>query len=64
MAKIISIRYCGFCQKDEEAVAMLIKAHHLYICDKCVDLCADIVHQNRKVKESVTPSAAPEKGEV
>lgn len=45
--------YCGFCTKSQHAVATLIAGpadsagRRPYICDECVDLCADICATDR-----------------
>jgi ATP-dependent Clp protease ATP-binding subunit ClpX len=35
--------YCSFCGKGQEQVRRLIAGNGVYICDECVDLCADII---------------------
>ena len=34
---------CSFCGRTEDLVEKLISGPNVYICDKCVALCADIV---------------------
>ena len=36
------ILYCSFCGKSQGEVNMLIAGPQVYICDKCVNLCAGI----------------------
>jgi len=36
---------CSFCGRTEEAVEKLISGPHAYICDKCVQLCMDIIEK-------------------
>jgi hypothetical protein len=36
---------CSFCSKDQESVAKLIAGPGAYICDECVDLCNEIIHE-------------------
>jgi len=36
---------CSFCGRTEDIVEKLISGPHAYICDKCVNLCMDIVHK-------------------
>ncbi len=36
---------CSFCGRTEDVVEKLISGPHAYICDKCVNLCMDIVHK-------------------
>ena len=35
---------CSFCSKDQKSVAKLIAGPGVYICDECVDLCNEIIH--------------------
>ncbi len=35
--------YCSFCGKPQEYVGRLIKGNGVYICDQCVDLCANLL---------------------
>ena len=34
---------CSFCNKTQEQVRKLIAGPDVYICDECVDLCAEII---------------------
>jgi hypothetical protein len=36
---------CSFCGKNQNEVKKLIAAHHVYICNECVDLCLDILKE-------------------
>lgn len=35
--------HCSFCGKTQEQVRKLIAGPNVYICDECIDLCADII---------------------
>ena len=35
--------YCSFCGKSEHEVKKLVAGNKVYICDKCIDLCKDIM---------------------
>ena len=37
---------CSFCGKSQREAKKLIAGPSVYICDECVDLCSDIVHQD------------------
>src|SRR5690625_4291942 len=38
--------YCSFCNKSKDEVNKLISGpDSVYICDECVELCADIIHE-------------------
>src|SRR5665648_1277171 len=39
---------CSFCGKNQEEVAKLIAGPDVYICDECVALCNEIVHEDEK----------------
>ena len=41
----VSTPHCSFCVKPSEAVAKLIAGAGVYICDRCVGLCNDILGQ-------------------
>ncbi|CDZ80881.1 ATP-dependent Clp protease ATP-binding subunit ClpX [Candidatus Rubidus massiliensis] len=38
---------CSFCGRTEEAVEKLISGPEVYICDKCVRLCSDIIEKKK-----------------
>jgi hypothetical protein len=35
--------YCSFCGKDKESVAKMVAGPGVYICNECIDLCAQIL---------------------
>ena len=35
---------CSFCGKDQEDVGKLIAGPDVFICDECIELCNEIVH--------------------
>ncbi len=37
--------YCSFCGKSQHEVKKLIAGPSVFICDECVDLCNDIIHE-------------------
>ena len=39
---------CSFCGKNQEEVRKLIAGPAVYICDECIDLCNEIVNEDRK----------------
>ena len=39
---------CSFCSKTEKAVAKLIAGPSVYICDQCVDICNEILADDRR----------------
>src|SRR5258708_5080627 len=40
--------YCSFCGKRQHEVRKLIAGPTVFICDECVELCKDIVHEETK----------------
>ena len=36
--------YCSFCGKSQHEVKKLIAGPSVFICDECIDLCNEIVH--------------------
>jgi ATP-dependent Clp protease ATP-binding subunit ClpX len=47
---------CSFCNKSQRDVKKLIAGPTVYICDECVDICLDIIAEDR-VLETQTPEA-------
>lgn len=45
---------CSFCGRDQCDVSKLIAGPCVYICDRCVDSCAEIVEEERRAN-NVTP---------
>lgn len=41
------VLYCSFCDKNHHEVFKLIAGPGVFICDECVDLCAEIVEEVR-----------------
>lgn len=37
--------YCSFCGKSQDEVRKLIAGPSVYICDECIELCNDILHE-------------------
>ena len=38
--------YCSFCGKPQDLVLRMIAGNGAYICDRCVDLCMNILEQS------------------
>lgn len=43
---------CSFCGKSQDDVKKLIAGPTVYICDECIELCNEIVHEDCDQKES------------
>jgi ATP-dependent Clp protease ATP-binding subunit ClpX len=52
--------YCSFCGKTQAEVKKLIAGPMSYICDECVDLCHDIVHEEKPAENQEAAPAATE----
>jgi len=40
--------HCSFCGKSESQVDRLIAGQKLYICNKCIELCNEIIQDAKK----------------
>jgi ATP-dependent Clp protease ATP-binding subunit ClpX len=40
--------YCTFCGKSQDEVRKLIAGPTVFICDECIELCRDIIHEENK----------------
>ena len=40
--------HCSFCGKEQSQVKKLIAGPNVYICNECIDLCNDILHEETK----------------
>ncbi|MFC4623278.1 ATP-dependent Clp protease ATP-binding subunit ClpX [Comamonas nitrativorans] len=38
--------YCSFCGKSQHEVKKLVSGPSVFICDECIDLCNDIIHDD------------------
>lgn len=47
---------CSFCGKNKSEVNTLIAGPSIYICDECIDLCHDIIHQKKSDSKASTDS--------
>ena len=54
MAKEQNLR-CSFCGKSQEEVEKIIAGPTVYICDECIDLCNDIIEEERAKETEQTP---------
>lgn len=47
---------CSFCGKSQNEVKKLIAGPGVYICDECIELCNDIIAEEREREESTKPT--------
>jgi len=50
---------CSFCNKDQNDVRKLIAGPTVFICDECVDVCNDIIADDRRAEGRVTRTGLP-----
>ena len=55
---------CSFCNKNQRDVKKLIAGPTVYICDECVDICLDIIAEERSKESKKTRSTLPKPKEV
>src|SRR5437867_12540841 len=55
---------CSFCNKSQRDVKKLIGVPTVYICDECVDICLDIIAEERDSQEQKTKSRLPTPVEI
>lgn len=47
---------CSFCGKNQEEVGKLVAGPNVYICDECIDLCNEIVHDTMGPETEEAPA--------
>lgn len=47
---------CSFCGKSQKEVKKLIAGPGVYICDECIELCNDIIDEEKDREESTKPT--------
>jgi ATP-dependent Clp protease ATP-binding subunit ClpX len=55
---------CSFCNKNQRDVKKLIAGPTVYICDECVDICLDIIQEERSKESKKTRSSLPKPREI
>lgn len=55
---------CSFCGKNKSEVSTLIAGPSTYICDECIDLCYDIIHNTTKETKSIASEEFPTPEEI
>ncbi|MXV44600.1 ATP-dependent Clp protease ATP-binding subunit ClpX [Saccharibacter sp. 17.LH.SD] len=56
--------YCSFCGKSQHEVRKLIAGPTVFICDECVELCADIIREERSTNSSQKRGGLPTPREI
>ncbi|HKY33088.1 MAG TPA: ATP-dependent Clp protease ATP-binding subunit ClpX [Candidatus Polarisedimenticolia bacterium] len=55
---------CSFCNKNQRDVKKLIAGPTVYICDECVDICLDIIAEEKDTTEAKTRAKLPKPVEI
>ena len=55
---------CSFCNKSQRDVKKLIAGPTVYICDECVDICLDIIAEDRVLDQAKPESKLPKPKEI
>ncbi len=55
---------CSFCNKSQRDVRKLIAGPTVYICDECVDICLDIIAEERESEEQEGRLSLPKPVEI
>ena len=55
---------CSFCNKSQRDVRKLIAGPTVYICDECVDICLDIIAEEREAEEQEGRTKLPKPVEI
>lgn len=65
MSKETGVLKCSFCAKSQKEVKKLIAGPGVYICDECIDLCNDIITEEKQ-KDNTTKGfgAVPTPAEI
>ena len=56
--------YCSFCGKSQHEVRKLIAGPTVFICDECVELCMDIIHEENKTQVAKSGDGVPAPKEI
>ncbi|RMH57872.1 MAG: ATP-dependent Clp protease ATP-binding subunit ClpX [Candidatus Hydrogenedentota bacterium] len=55
---------CSFCGKGQEEVKKLVAGPGVYICDECIDLCNEIIHEEVEEAEKEGGEGLPKPFEI
>ena len=56
--------YCSFCTKSQHEVRKLIAGPTVFICDECIELCTEIIHEETKAGLEKTGQRVPTPMEI
>ena len=55
---------CSFCGKSQKQVKKLIAGPGVYICDECIDLCNEIIEEERAEATEIGMVELPKPREI
>ena len=55
---------CSFCSKSQSEVRKLIAGPNVYICDECIEICTDIIDEERDLEEREGQFELPRPAEI
>jgi ATP-dependent Clp protease ATP-binding subunit ClpX len=55
---------CSFCGKSQDQVKRLIAGPNVYICDECIELCQEIIHEEFEENFDIGTSDLPKPREI
>src|SRR6185436_7753138 len=55
---------CSFCNKSQRDVRKLIAGPTVYICDECVDICLDIIAEEKETEDEEGRMRLPKPVEI
>ena len=55
---------CSFCGKSQNEVKKLIAGPTVYICNKCIDICNEIITDDQQAESVATRPPLPKPGEI
>jgi ATP-dependent Clp protease ATP-binding subunit ClpX len=55
---------CSFCSKSQSEVRKLIAGPNVYICDECIEICTDIIAEERDLEERSERMELPKPVEI
>jgi len=56
--------YCSFCGKSQHEVKKLIAGPAVFVCNECVELCAEIIHDETKQSIAKSDGGVPSPREI
>jgi ATP-dependent Clp protease ATP-binding subunit ClpX len=56
--------HCSFCGKSHHEVRKLIAGPTVYVCDECIELCKDIIHEENKSSQVKSRDGVPPPKEI